>query len=165
MEFHAERRGDRLNGTPLPNARGDRRHHETTAARFTFGAISLSSSSHLLLIAYSNMGEAGRVAARLRKAIDKTRRRLDRQRSRIRLGWFAWLVSSRSVAGNPIAQYDIRREGDQFRRVLANACQRCPRQSDSRSRRLRPSVQPSCCSPCWNTARRPRITGIVRDNP
>ena len=105
--------GSRRIGRCLPELDGSRR----TAARFTRGAISLSSSSHFPLMPYSNC-KAGSVAARARKACDEAGTdRVDDtdEHDRDRAGCLLQRAYTRTASGHN----DVRRERDQFRRIFA----------------------------------------------
>src|SRR5215471_14633076 len=92
----------------------------TTATRFTPGAISLSSSSHLPLMLNSKDAKSCDVGARSRQALDPAAAdRIDRRHEHNRHGAACLLQRAHDRAGR--SQDDIRRERDQLRGVSAKA--------------------------------------------
>ena len=69
------------------------------------------------------------------------------------IGMVRVACSNGVTTGAAGGQDDVRRERDQFGRIFANASASPPLQRVS-IRTLRPSVQPNCCNPCTNAAKR-----------
>ena len=126
----ASRRSIGRNSTPsdgatawiAPNWPGPAGHGRIRAeppTRFTFGAISLSSSSHFPPMRIFEVGEARDVAARPRQAIDVTcADRIGDKREHDRNGTARLQQRRDGRAG--MGQDDVGGERDQFRRVLAH---------------------------------------------
>ena len=90
------------------------------ADKATWGAISLSSSSHFAAMLYSHTRNPVAIAARPRQAVDVAGAdRVGDSRKHNRNG--AGRLRQRCKSGAGIRQDDVRREGQQFRHVLAIA--------------------------------------------
>ena len=137
--------------------RGSRR----TAARVTRGAICLSSSSHFALKPYSNCMNP--------VTLPPGRARLSTKPAPTGSGTCTNTIGTVRVAccngptvGAAMARMTSGASATNSAAYLANALVHRPPPSGCRSRTLRPSVQPNCCSPCRNAAMRACALRIVR---
>ena len=122
-----------------------------TATRVTPGAICLSSSSHFPPMLIFERHEPGGVAARPRQAVDEAGADWIDDIKHDRHG--AGRLQQRPHGALPMARMTSGASATNSAAYLRMASA-LPAPQRISIRRLRPSVQPNCCSPCRNAARR-----------